>query len=57
MSFTVIVRLPFARGDFVDPPHVDWDPDKDRALWHLVSQSSKTSELDCTSTLVCMQLC
>ncbi|KAF2265307.1 hypothetical protein CC78DRAFT_579446 [Lojkania enalia] len=46
MQFTVIIRLPFARGNFVDPPQADWNAAKDRALWKVISKSSKTSDLD-----------
>ncbi|MCJ1302596.1 hypothetical protein MMC08_005400 [Hypocenomyce scalaris] len=44
--FTVFIRLPFPRGDFVDPPPIDWDAAKDRALWQVLSRASKGSEID-----------
>ncbi|CAJ2503707.1 Uu.00g111010.m01.CDS01 [Anthostomella pinea] len=44
-TYTVFVRLPFPRGDFVDPPLVNWDSSKDEALWGIVSRLSKT-EID-----------
>ena len=44
--FTVFVRLPFQRGDFVDPPQVDWSAAKERELWAVISQSSKGHEID-----------
>ncbi|KXJ93832.1 hypothetical protein Micbo1qcDRAFT_39397 [Microdochium bolleyi] len=44
-AYTVFIRLPFPRGDFVDPPPVNWDPSKDEALWNIVSRVSKT-EID-----------
>lgn len=44
-TYTVFIRLPFPRGDFVDPPPVNWDPTKDEALWNIVSKVSKT-EID-----------
>jgi hypothetical protein len=63
MQFTMLIRLPFARGNFVDPPQVreanvsrmtmlthvqvQWDADRDRQLWKVISKSSKTSDLDC----------
>ncbi|KAI1734795.1 hypothetical protein F4680DRAFT_329915 [Xylaria scruposa] len=47
-TYTVFVRLPFPRGDFVDPPPVNWEPSKDEALWSIVSKLSKT-EIDCNS--------
>lgn len=42
VHYTVFIRLPFARGDFVDPEPVEWDGVKDRALWKIVSKSSNT---------------
>lgn len=47
IRYTALIRLPFPRGDFVDPPQVDWDATKDKALWKIISQSPKTSDLDC----------
>jgi hypothetical protein len=63
VQFTTLIRLPFARGNFEDPPQVrsadlhtviwlihvqaQWDADKDRQLWKVISKSSKTSDLDC----------
>ncbi|KAB8356530.1 hypothetical protein FH972_024113 [Carpinus fangiana] len=44
--YTAFIRLPFPRGDFVDPPLVDWPPSKDRQLWQILSQSPRSSELD-----------
>ncbi|KAJ1335774.1 Atg29 N-terminal domain-containing protein [Microdochium nivale] len=44
-TYTVFIRLPFPRGDFVDPPPVNWDLSKDEALWSIVSRVSKT-EID-----------
>ncbi|MCJ1480427.1 hypothetical protein MMC06_000582 [Schaereria dolodes] len=44
--FTVFIRLPFPRGDFIDPPPIDWDSSKDRALWETSSRASKGSEID-----------
>ncbi|KAF2653966.1 hypothetical protein K491DRAFT_705525 [Lophiostoma macrostomum CBS 122681] len=49
IQFTTLIRLPFARGDFVDPPQADWNAAKDRALWKVISKSSKTSDLNCTA--------
>ncbi|KAI0487602.1 hypothetical protein F4859DRAFT_465612 [Xylaria cf. heliscus] len=40
-TYTVFIRLPFPRGDFVDPPPVNWESSKDEALWSIVSQLSK----------------
>ncbi|KAI4173268.1 MAG: hypothetical protein LQ348_006609 [Seirophora lacunosa] len=39
--FTVFIRCPFPRGDFVDPPPVKWDSAKDQALWDILSRTSK----------------
>ncbi|KAL7621137.1 hypothetical protein AAE478_008453 [Parahypoxylon ruwenzoriense] len=44
-TYTVFVRLPFPRGDFIDPPPANWDSTKDEALWSIVSRLSKT-EID-----------
>ncbi|KAH8662147.1 hypothetical protein BX600DRAFT_465689 [Xylariales sp. PMI_506] len=41
-TYTVFIRLPFPRGEFVDPPPVNWDASKDEALWNVVSGVSKT---------------
>ncbi|KAL3470956.1 hypothetical protein BJX99DRAFT_267086 [Aspergillus californicus] len=47
--FTVLIRLPFPRGDFVDPPPVEWSAAKDQALWDILSRpSSKANDIDCT---------
>ncbi|KAI0534057.1 hypothetical protein GGR58DRAFT_484213 [Xylaria digitata] len=44
-TYTVFIRLPFPRRDFVDPPPVNWESSKDEALWSIVSKLSKT-EID-----------
>ncbi|KAI0119509.1 hypothetical protein F4814DRAFT_412231 [Daldinia grandis] len=44
-TYTVFVRLPFPRGDFVDPPPTNWDSTKDEVLWSIVSRPYKT-EID-----------
>ncbi|OAP59478.1 hypothetical protein AYL99_06776 [Fonsecaea erecta] len=44
--FTVFIRLPFNRGDFVDPPRVAWSAAKERALWDVMSRQSKNNEID-----------
>ncbi|TVY33140.1 Autophagy-related protein [Lachnellula subtilissima] len=46
-SYIVFIRLPFPRGDFVDPPSVEWDAAKDKALWKILSKASKNSDIDC----------
>ncbi|KAK4133346.1 hypothetical protein BT67DRAFT_47601 [Trichocladium antarcticum] len=38
--YHVYVRLPFNRGDFVDPGTVNWDEKKSEALWSILSDSS-----------------
>lgn len=45
--YTVIIRCPFPRGDFIDPPLIEWDATKDRALWKVISRTSEAKELDC----------
>ncbi|KAH8774931.1 hypothetical protein BGZ57DRAFT_926569 [Hyaloscypha finlandica] len=45
-SYTVFIRLPFPRRDFVDPPSVEWDAAKDKALWKILSKASKNSDID-----------
>ncbi|GBF66576.1 autophagy-related protein [Trichophyton mentagrophytes] len=40
-KFTVFIRLPFPRGDFVDPPPVNWDAANDRILWDVSSAAPK----------------
>ncbi|KAL1859127.1 hypothetical protein Plec18167_007493 [Paecilomyces lecythidis] len=44
--FTVFIRLPFPRGDFVDPLPVEWNATKDRALWEILSRPSKGDDID-----------
>ncbi|KAK4692051.1 hypothetical protein P7C71_g5078, partial [Lecanoromycetidae sp. Uapishka_2] len=47
VHYTVLIRLPFPRGDFVDPAPVNWDSAKERELWEVISNaSSKGRELD-----------
>ncbi|KAL4805576.1 hypothetical protein BDV18DRAFT_161226 [Aspergillus unguis] len=45
-KFTVLIRLPFPRRDFVDPPPVDWNAAKDQALWDILSRPSKGNDID-----------
>ncbi|OAX79663.1 hypothetical protein ACJ72_06013 [Emergomyces africanus] len=47
--FTVFIRLPFPRGNFVDPPAVEWSVAKDHALWDILSRPSKGNDIDCPS--------
>ncbi|KAK4555423.1 hypothetical protein LTR86_007720 [Recurvomyces mirabilis] len=46
VQYTCYIRLPFARGEFLDPPRVEWDAGKDRALWKVVSLASNSKDLD-----------
>ncbi|KAL2263628.1 hypothetical protein VTK26DRAFT_5891 [Humicola hyalothermophila] len=39
-KYHVYVRLPFNRGDFVDPGTVNWDEKKSEALWSILSDAS-----------------
>lgn len=43
VHYTCFVRLPFPRGEFVDPPPVEWDTIKDKALWKLISKTSNST--------------
>ncbi|KAF2225296.1 hypothetical protein BDZ85DRAFT_280476 [Elsinoe ampelina] len=45
-QYTCLIRLPFPRGDFVDPPPVDWDTTKDAALWKLISKAANSKDLN-----------
>ncbi|KAJ5692310.1 hypothetical protein N7462_001733 [Penicillium macrosclerotiorum] len=45
-KFTVFIRLPFERGDFIDPPPVEWNAVKDQALWDILSRPSKGDDID-----------
>ncbi|MCJ1473488.1 hypothetical protein MMC13_002139 [Lambiella insularis] len=46
VHYTVFVRVPFPRDDFVDPPAVQWNASKDQALWKILSSSSRDTEID-----------
>lgn len=46
--FTVFIRLPFKRGNFVDPPPVAWSAAKERALWDVISKQSRGNEINWT---------
>ncbi|PTD01766.1 hypothetical protein FCULG_00010373 [Fusarium culmorum] len=45
-TYTVFVRVPMPRGDFVDPPPVNWDLVKDEALWKILSGAAER-QIDC----------
>lgn len=38
MKYTVYVRYPHERDGFVDPPLVDWDPEKEQSLWRALRE-------------------
>ncbi|KAK7418616.1 Autophagy protein 29 [Neonectria punicea] len=40
-TYTVFIRVPMPRGGFVDPPPVNWDSNKDEALWKILSGAAK----------------
>src|SRR5271170_4602251 len=46
--FTVFIRLPFERGNFVDPPPVSWSAAKERKLWNVISKQAKGNDIDWT---------
>ncbi|KAL5334808.1 hypothetical protein BJX70DRAFT_377018 [Aspergillus crustosus] len=46
IKFTVLIRLPFPRGDFVDPSPVEWNAAKDQALWDILSRPSKGNDIE-----------
>jgi hypothetical protein len=46
IQYTVIVRLPFPRRDFQDPPQVQWDAAKDKKLWKLIARNPKSASGD-----------
>ncbi|KAK6603281.1 hypothetical protein H4I96_06049 [Botrytis cinerea] len=46
-TYTVFVKLPFPRGGFIDPPAVEWDAGKDKALWKILLKAPKNSDVDC----------
>ncbi|CAF9908836.1 hypothetical protein IMSHALPRED_007511 [Imshaugia aleurites] len=51
VHYTVFIRLPFPRGDFVDPPSVDWNANKDRDLSDLLSKATaKGRDIDWHAT-------
>jgi hypothetical protein len=43
VQYTVVIRLPFPRGDFQDPPQVQWDASKDKKLWKLIARNPKSA--------------
>ncbi|QIW98809.1 hypothetical protein AMS68_004327 [Peltaster fructicola] len=49
-GYTVFIRLPFPRNDFVDPAPVEWDTVKDKALWKIISKGSDSRGIDWEDT-------
>ena len=47
--FHVLIRLPFPRGSFIDPPPVSWSSVKERELWDIISRQAKGNEIDWTA--------
>lgn len=45
IHYTLIVRLPFPRSTFQEPPSIEWTYVKDKALWQIIS-SGTTKDLD-----------
>ncbi|KAJ5256662.1 hypothetical protein N7478_012766 [Penicillium angulare] len=45
-NFTIFIRLPFPRYQFIDPPPVEWNAIKDQALWDILSRPSKGDNID-----------
>ncbi|KAJ6024988.1 hypothetical protein N7540_005785 [Penicillium herquei] len=45
-NFTVFIRLPFPRHNFIDPPPVEWNAAKDQALWDILSRPSRGDGID-----------
>lgn len=43
-EYTVYIRVPIPRGDFVDPPSVTWRPADDAALWKILSKTGTTQD-------------
>lgn len=41
VHYNLIIRLPFPRGDFADPPQIDWDQEKDKKLWSIIANNAK----------------
>ncbi|KAI9651987.1 MAG: hypothetical protein M1831_007279 [Alyxoria varia] len=46
VHYTVFIRVPLFRRDFVDPPLVDWDASKDKALWKILSRNPRSADID-----------
>ncbi|KAF8444414.1 hypothetical protein BGX38DRAFT_706014 [Terfezia claveryi] len=46
VKYVVYLKLPFSRGGFVDPPQVDWDGNKERVLWRILSRTTRNQGID-----------
>ncbi|KAI9668346.1 MAG: hypothetical protein M1829_005550 [Trizodia sp. TS-e1964] len=46
VHFIILVRVPIPRNGFIDPPQIDWDQNKDYALWKVLSRSPKAGDID-----------
>ncbi|KAF2397540.1 hypothetical protein EJ06DRAFT_533143 [Trichodelitschia bisporula] len=46
VHYTLLIRVPFARGSFQDPQQVEWDAHKDRKLWKIISKNAKEGDLN-----------
>ncbi|EGY21126.1 uncharacterized protein VDAG_02650 [Verticillium dahliae VdLs.17] len=55
-TFTVYIRLPISRGEFVDPPPIHWDAVKDDELWSIISGAAQT-EIDSVGSFVPTSRC
>ena len=44
--YAVIIRLPFPRNGFDDPPPVEWSTQKDRELWKIISTAPNANNLN-----------
>lgn len=46
VHYQVFIKVPFNRGDFVDPPDPNWNSAKDKELWRILSSASKGKDID-----------
>lgn len=46
VHYQVLIKVPFNRGDFVDPPDPKWTNSKDKDLWRILSSASKGKDID-----------
>jgi hypothetical protein len=45
-SFKVYIRVDAPRGGITDPPQIEWNDDKERILWHVISQTAQRSDIN-----------